>query len=226
MSFPFSGEWYHYFDTLATIDAGTSSETFQLQPGELRIYTNFKIEGIDAELLDLVLPLAPDDLNLSDTPQGISLTWNNNSSIANGVRIYRRSGGGDWNLIDTEDAPSNSYTDRSVSPDQSYEYRISSFTTVGESFSSIEEIIASEKVLGIEYKSELVYPNPTTDFITIETEDTLDSYVIYQEDGRVLDSGKMNEKNEISLLEIPSGVIIVETISSEGKRKITRVIKN
>lgn len=79
------------------------------------------------------IPNAPTGLSISQIPTGFVLTWDENSSINTGHKIYKRIDGGSWTLLNAVNDV-NTYTDTfSYVGGTLYEYQICSYNAVGES---------------------------------------------------------------------------------------------
>jgi fibronectin type 3 domain-containing protein/regulation of enolase protein 1 (concanavalin A-like superfamily) len=84
-------------------------------------------------------PAAPSNLVASQGPSGISLTWSDNSNNETGFVIERKLGaGGTYAVLTTTAAGATSFLDTSVTPGQTYFYRVSATNAGGNSSPSNE----------------------------------------------------------------------------------------
>src|SRR5690606_23792951 len=72
-----------------------------------------------------------------------------------------------------------------------------------------------------------VYPNPTTDIVTIETDEKLTTYKIFNESAQqIMGRGQIHEgKYQINLEGLPSGVYFILLKSESGKSDTVKVVK-
>ena len=74
-----------------------------------------------------------------------------------------------------------------------------------------------------------VYPNPTTDYISVSTDQKFDgSFKLNNIFGKILLEGEISkEGKKIDLLKFRSGIYIISVYDTEGKKVTTRkIIKN
>ena len=83
-------------------------------------------------------------------------------------------------------------------------------------------ILSSEN---IESKA-IAYPNPTKDFVEIQTKEEPLYYFIYDLKGQDVRQGKFQNSNQLDLRSYDTGVLIIEIITRKGNRIIEKVIKN
>lgn len=222
VNFPHHGKWYHYFDQG---DAINVSETMSLtlQPGEFRIYTDVKLAATTPELMDNLKPIAPGNLEASDTQDGIQLNWTNESSISEGIRVYRSTDNSNYELI-AELGNVNSYLDESVGPDRTYDYYIATFTQVGERTSETIRITAENVVLSTsDGENLMLYPNPVEHYLNIETSVKYDTVFVRDLSGRLL--SKYEFDNQIDLSKLSSGTYLVTLLSLDTENKTFKIIK-
>lgn len=70
-----------------------------------------------------------------------------------------------------------------------------------------------------------VYPNPTNDIINIETDETLLNYVVYDMNGREIQSGMFGSSNQLNLQNATNGVYFVKVTTVHNNVATVRVIK-
>jgi Fibronectin type III domain len=81
---------------------------------------------------DVFSPPVPRDLTVVNTPGAVDLLWN--ASSANdlaGYNVYRSAGGGPFERINKELAPTPIFHDATVSPGQDYEYAVTAVDLTG-----------------------------------------------------------------------------------------------
>ena len=104
-----------------------------------------------------------------------------------------------------------------------FELPITTNTTVHKIFEGFVEVLNIED-LTIEGKEIFMYPNPTTNLITIQSESVLNNkFKIYDQQGREVMNGKLTGKNtEVSLGKLTRGTY---TIQVDGNNKPAVIIK-
>lgn len=104
-----------------------------------------------------------------------------------------------------------------------FELPITTNTTVHKIFEGFVEVLNIED-LTIEGKEIFMYPNPTTNLITIQSESVLNNkFKIYDQQGREVMNGKLKGKNtEVSLGKLSKGTY---TIQVDGNYKPAVIIK-
>lgn len=229
ITFPFSGAtWYSYFDQGKVLTFSGSTTTLTLQPGEFRLYTNYALPNPEPELMENLTPLAPTGLIVLENTAGVSLNWTNNSSINDGNNVYRRVGTGEWVNIANLASATVTYLDANVQEGVTYDYRIGTYTNVGETFSNEVEILVEEFVLGLSDElAAAIFPNPTKERISVKMADQEPLYYfLYDLNGRETIRGKFNDGNTtIDLATQSKGLYLLEVITRSGERHFSKVIK-
>ena len=70
-----------------------------------------------------------------------------------------------------------------------------------------------------------VYPNPTTDKVTIETQETLHNYEVYNVLGQQIQKGMFNNNNQINLHGAVIGTYFIKVTTTQGSTATVKVIK-
>ena len=70
-----------------------------------------------------------------------------------------------------------------------------------------------------------VYPNPTTDIVTIETDENLFNYSVYDINGREIQTGIFSSTNQINLQSASNGVYFVKVSTTQGSSATVKVVK-
>ena len=70
-----------------------------------------------------------------------------------------------------------------------------------------------------------VYPNPTTDIVNIESPETLFNYVVYDINGRELQTGLFDSTDQINLQNASNGVYFVKVTTVQGNSATVKVVK-
>jgi hypothetical protein len=79
-------------------------------------------------------PAAPSNLAVtSSTKSYVSLSWVDNATNATGYVIQRSTNGSSWTQVGTVGANATTFTDRSVSPNKTYYYRVYAYNSFGNS---------------------------------------------------------------------------------------------
>jgi hypothetical protein len=75
-----------------------------------------------------------------------------------------------------------------------------------------------------------IYPNPTTDYLTLDVKDYSKSelkYVLYDVSGRVLDDRDINQQNSIiEMMNYPKSTYFLRVSNGTTLMKIFKIIKN
>ena len=69
-----------------------------------------------------------------------------------------------------------------------------------------------------------IYPNPTSDYFTIDTEEDITSYSLVNISGEVVQEGGYERAMQISTKSLPSGMYIVNTVGKDGSRASGKVM--
>src|SRR5690606_23504536 len=70
-----------------------------------------------------------------------------------------------------------------------------------------------------------VYPNPTSGIINIETQETLQSYEVYNVLGQQIQNGMFNGNNQINLHGATAGVYFIKVTTTQGSSATVQVVK-
>ena len=82
-------------------------------------------------------PAAPSDLTAANSSAGVTLAWTDNSADETGFRVDRRvAGTSAWGTLASVATNATGYTDSTVAPATSYEYRVVAVNNVGPSAAS------------------------------------------------------------------------------------------
>ena len=70
-----------------------------------------------------------------------------------------------------------------------------------------------------------VYPNPTTDIVNIETQETLQNYEVYNVLGQQIQKGNFNGNTQINLHGATAGTYFVKVTTTQGSSATVKVVK-
>ena len=70
-----------------------------------------------------------------------------------------------------------------------------------------------------------VYPNPTTDIVNIETQETLHNYEVYNVLGQQIQQGNFNSNNQINLHGATTGTYFIKVTTTQGSTATVKVVK-
>lgn len=90
-----------------------------------------------------VVPQAPTSLSGVLVNGQVNLTWVDNSTHELGFKIERKSGSGNYSVLNTSAINSTSYSDASISTGQNYTYRVYSYNATGNSTNYSNEVSIS-----------------------------------------------------------------------------------
>lgn len=229
VNFPHTGKWYHFFSRGDELDATVTSMSINLQPGEFRVYTDFKMESTEPELMSFVRPLAPDFTVLVHENRVVNLTWIDNSTIESGFRIFRRKVGSlTYELIGQRGINQTTFTDSALEPLTAYEYYIEAYNATGSDASVTRQVTTSGDVItSVDERileSVSVYPNPATDAVNI---DLPEGYVftvnLVDVNGRTI-KRLLSNNNQYSLSGVQAGLYFIKVTGSRNV-KYFRFIK-
>ncbi len=82
--------------------------------------------------------------------------------------------------------------------------------------------VSTDKFNNIKVK---VYPNPTTDKVTIETQETLHNYEVYNILGQQIQKGMFGNNNQINLHGAVVGTYFIKVTTTQGSTATVKVIK-
>lgn len=171
--FPSSGKWFSYF-TGDSISVNSEETSIFLLPGEFRVYTDVVLPAVESEIINYSHPNAPTGLALSEVAnEGVRLNWEDNSSIENSYRIWRKTEEEEsYQELDILPANQSTYLDEEAIPNKSYRYYVEAKNSFG-SGKGEEVSISTSSVLnvgrGTTNTSLKMYPNPADQYLLIET---------------------------------------------------------
>jgi hypothetical protein len=89
--------------------------------------------------------IAPTNLRFTvNSPNSITLNWNDNSNNETGFKIERKVGSGNFDLLNSVDTNINTYTDNSVLETEMYSYRVYAYNSTSSSgFSNTTSVITA-----------------------------------------------------------------------------------
>ena len=70
-----------------------------------------------------------------------------------------------------------------------------------------------------------VYPNPTNDIVNIETQETLQSYEVYNVLGQQIQKGMFGSSNQLNLHGATAGTYFIKVTTTQGSNATVKVIK-
>jgi len=229
VTFPHTGNWYHYYSGGDILNVTNVTTAVSLQPGEARIYTNVALPAPAPELIQFVKPIAPELLSLTEENNAITLLWTDKSSIESGFSIFRRKvGEASFTKVGDTFANLQFFINQgNLDPLTDYEYKVEANTLYGSSASNILSITTSDEITGLEeeWKGVDVYPNPTDGILTIEVPQTLPdaSWVVYNLLGQPI-AYRQVTSNTIDLGTAPAGFYVI-AVSAQGSRRAFKVFR-
>ncbi len=133
-AFHHTGTWYNYFDLGTEFIATSTSQAIQLQPGEVRYYTNFKLPAPASNLTPYLGPFAfPSALTgTALSANVIRLNWTDTAPNETGVRILRSTTlNGTYSVVATLGAGVVTYDDAGLTASTQYFYKVETFNSFG-----------------------------------------------------------------------------------------------
>ncbi len=171
----------------------------------------------------IILPETPTNLKAEINNNKVDLTWIDNAANESSYEIYRaRNIYGDWELLQTLEANSVSYSDNDYDEKYSYLYTIRAITDSTQSeWSNVAPIEAQEVISSLassEVKSK-IFPNPLTgNSLTISLDNhTISSIIIYDIMGKTVFHHTYNsDEVHITNLDLKTGLYNVYIIMEDG----------
>jgi len=99
----------------------------------------------DYVTVDSVATTFPTPSNLTATAtsdQSITLSWSDNCSFEDGYELWRKTGSGSFEIIDSTSANGTAYADSGLTYGETYSYKVRAYTTLNVSDYSGEESVA------------------------------------------------------------------------------------
>lgn len=118
-------------------------------------------------------------------------------------------------------------SDRASNPDNIYGWGIPNSCKVDSALAVLDSIALGINELEKSLKFS-IYPNPTNEFITVNTTEIIESISIIQLDGKLVTSllpSQMNTSYKINLTELPKGIYIIRIQSQDGRVSSKKLIK-
>lgn len=229
IGFPALGKWYHYFSRPDSIMIGTLTNNLTLQPGEFRIYTNYKLPPLENEIIQFSRPNSPTLTTLVEESYGIRTDWSDNSIIETGYKIFRSENQGEF--IEVAQLGSGTLTHwdiNSLKPFTDYRYFVQAYNAIGVANSDTLSITSTSVVTSTNTEgnsaSIIVYPNPTQGIISLTSDIRVIELVIRNLYGVAFKPERLTENRwDVSLL--GNGVYIVEVRTDRGSHQL-KLIKN
>ena len=180
----------------------------------------------------LLLPVLWSDFDVQSNVTHVKINWTTASEMNNSLFIVERSANAeDWTSVSYVDGAGNSDTpiaynvnDMSPLPGTSY-YRVRQMDYSGMSNST--EIKVVERMISDNDFELSLFPNPSTDYITIDSPMPIKGEVILMSmSGQVIQKAKFGDKDRVhlSLRDLPRGTYFAQVVSSLGT-KTMEVIK-
>jgi|GEM_PF-3490051 len=171
---------------------------------------------------------APADL-VAEYYQGVSLRWNDNSNNEEYFVIERRTNGGAFEKIDSVTYGITTFTD-TISNSGLHEYRVHAVNPNGR---TEHTNIASLLITGTE-KSVLrmvsIYPNPTTDLITLQSREVLRLIVsLHDISGKVVWQQNVHIEEgqaQLNISTLPKGIYVMKVQDFNGHLQLTKLLKH
>lgn len=222
VNFPHTGTWYHFYSGGEPINVSNTATLMNLQPGEARIYTNVALPEPLPEIIQFVKPIAPTLTSVLEANSIINIQWQDNSSIETGYAIYRSKNGGAFIKVGEVFANLQFYMDfTGLEPLTTYDFYVEALGSFGNSTSNTMSITTSDQITGLEdeWRGVRVYPNPTSDLVTIELPPSLAGagWSVNNVLGQPVDFRRVDD-HTIDLGHSPPGLYIVVVATSDQSR--------
>ncbi|WP_185154170.1 alpha-amylase family glycosyl hydrolase [Fulvivirga sp. M361] len=229
LTFPHTGNWYHYFAGGELLEVSEATINLNLQPGEFRIYTDVALEETEAELIGYVTPLAPELLSLTEIQaKGVQLQWLDNSAVEVNYKVLRSDNGGAFEEIATLPSNTTSYLDEEAVSLQEYAYKVVSSNSIDAAESNVLTITTTNVITSLvieQVPGFSIYPNPTQDRLTIDGGAVVYDLSITDLSGKVIHTeGSISGLYQTSVQHLNKGMYLIVIHSKQGIN-VGRVVK-
>lgn len=228
ISFPHTGNWYHYFSPDDVLTIGQVPISLQLQPGEFRIYTDVPLPAPEPELVPYVSPIAPTFANVEQVGGVVLLTWIDNSQVETGFKIFRKKSS-EPVFIEVGEVGEgvSTFTDSEVEALTEYDYYVQAFNPVSSSNSQELSVTTNENVI-TDVDGELdrlsIYPNPVNDYLHVNLPDNrIYDIQIFDEFGRTVLQITLHD-SKLRLSGLTPGLYFLKVVGKKSN-KYFRFIK-
>jgi hypothetical protein len=169
---------------IGTISSGGKYSSPQSGAGSASIWASTGMMGGSATVTITSVPAAPTNLTATAvSAQQVNLIWNESSNNSSGFTIQRSANGGQsWNQIAKVSGSVTAYSDKTVSKNKNYRYRVQAYNSAGSSaWSNVASVTTP-----------IHAPIPTGDYPTPDVPERLPGH---SADARPTagDSGSMNQ---------------------------------
>ncbi len=178
----------------------------------------------------IVLPIDLIDFKAFDIGNVIQITWTTLSEANNDYFTLQSSiDGREWSNISVIDGQGYSSVENKYSFNDYHYYQPTTYYRLKQT--DFNGDYAFSKIISIEKKlasTFLVYPNPTTDLVSISTiHSKLAKVELYNQVGELILSNSINSyKYQLNLTALSSGIYILKLTDSKGEIDFQRVVKN
>ncbi|MEJ1237130.1 kelch repeat-containing protein [Chryseolinea sp. T2] len=210
-------------DTTAVNNIGSGTTYYY----KIRAYSNngqFKTSSEQSLTVDAV-PAAPVQLTGDVIGDNVVLNWSPGIGSTPTSYVVERALGNSSNFQEIGRTTSTTLTSSEIVA-ATMSYRVKAINSGGEStYSNIVEVM----VTGVEEESKIgVYPNPTTDFITVEVapQDGIVNMQLLDYNGRKVFAQPLNSTTRIDMSSYPAGIYFVNLVSTKrASNKYIKIIK-
>ena len=184
-----------------------------------------------------VIPLAPKNIQASSTTTAITLTWDANSESNISTYEIFRSTSSDYKTatsIGSENSSVLTYSDNTVSASTTYYYWVKATDSDGNSswFSKfVSASLSTSTPTSIKQNSNTkissIYPNPTSDKVTIELMENITATIeVTNAEGQLVKSiSTPNKATTLDVSEMSSGIYYIKIISDQNTEINKLIIK-
>jgi uncharacterized delta-60 repeat protein len=174
--------------------------------------------SVTISTMGLIPPAAPTDLEFTAlSPSKAILSWTDNSKNETGFKIERSTDGAAFSFLKEIQQNIVTYTDQDFTVETAHAYRVYAFNKFGNS-SFVEIEIPLITAIEDADSRIVVYPNPATDFLTVDNPKSRTLAVrIYGMDGTLhLTHVSSEEKIQLNIEDLSSGMFTLK-IAGEGR---------
>jgi len=227
VNFPHTGNWYHYFSGADTLNVSSSPVGILLQPGEFRLYTDVRLPIPQAELMSFVRPNTPVLLSVDENDSRITVTWNDNSSIESGYRIYRRTADDTYQIVgETAANVTAFYDDFVLKPETEYYYYVTATNAYESNASTVVSILTSDQLITSVEPGSIdllkIHPNPTKGFLIVNME-KVNELKVY--DMRGVEQSFSQQQSGIDIGNLQAGIYVLKICDKHYNWHALKIVK-
>lgn len=216
------------FDQLAVGAKIDGTSAYEGAIDEVKLYDSVVEEG---SFVRDFAPLPPMKLSLQTNVLRIKLSWLDQSANETGFVVERKTKDGNWAERGRVGANVLSFVDVLDQYSTEYSYRVSSFTTIGQSIGSdpITYVTPKDPKTGVNddfaASPVLVYPNPVKDKFTLGSSESVRIKIVDLQGKLMLEKNNLPANEVVDINNFVPGIYLLQTFGSR-KTNVVKLVKN